>query len=209
MPKCHLCRCLVEPGEGFQTPLRLFCGIEHAAESALADQLKKRGRQEKKKAVAVRAEKKKIDKQVMESKKNNVSYQHNLTQKVFNKMRRLQEIKWFEDRGLVPECISCGKKCDFCCGHFKTVGSQGNLRYDETNTYLQCNKYCNSGLSGNIEGNKNTRGYKVGLAERFGEEEAARIINYCETHTEVKRWTGPELFEMRKLFSRKVIELLK
>jgi len=39
----------------------------------------------------------------------------------------------------------------------------------------------------NIEGNKNTRGYKVGLFERFDKEEAEAIIDYCETSTKVKK----------------------
>ena len=134
--------------------------------------------------------------------------QHDLTQTVFNKLRVLQEKKWFADRGLEPECISCGKKnMDWCCGHFKSRGAQGNLRYVQENTYLQCNKYCNMSLSGNISGTKTTRGYTVGLFDRFGDEEAARIIEYCETNTAVKKWTGEELQEMRKDFNLQIKEL--
>ena len=89
---------------------------------------------------------------------------------------------------------------DWCCGHLKTVASQGWLRYDETNTYLQCNRYCNKALSGNISGNKKTRGYLVGLEERFGEVRALKIINYCETDR-VRSWSCEELSEMRKGFN--------
>ena len=130
--------------------------------------------------------------------------QHELTQPVFNKLRRLQEFKWFADRDLEPECISCGKKnMDWCCGHFKTVASQGALRYDERNTYLQCNKYCNSSLSGNINGNKNTRGFLQGLAERFGSKKAKRIIEYCEADR-MKRWTGAELMTLRTSLNKNI-----
>ncbi|MBL4753755.1 MAG: recombination protein NinG [Flavobacteriales bacterium] len=139
---------------------------------------------------------------------NNIGKQHELTQPVFNKMRRLEEFKWFHERGLKPVCISCGKEnMDWCCGHFKTVAAQGNLRYDTINTYLQCNKYCNSSLSGNIEGNKTTRGYKKGLLERFGEVEGQKIIDYCETHTEVKKWKCDELIERRQFFNKRIREL--
>lgn len=135
--------------------------------------------------------------------------QHDLTQAVFNKLRVLQEKKWFADRGLEPECISCGKQnMDWCCGHFKSRGAQGNLRYDEKNTYLQCNRYCNMGLSGNISGNKTTRGYVAGLFVRFGEI-AQSIIDYCESNTAVKKWTGEELQEMRKTFNLQIKELTK
>ncbi len=133
--------------------------------------------------------------------------QHELTQKVYNKKRVLQEKKWFTDKGLEPECISCAKKnMDWCCGHFKSRGAQSNLRYDDMNTYLQCNRYCNMGLSGNIEGNKTTRGYKQGLVDRFGNDRAQEIIEYCETNTAVRKFTGPELVQMRKEFNLQIKE---
>jgi len=134
--------------------------------------------------------------------------QLDLTQKSFNRLRVLQEKKWFADRSLEPECISCKKKnMDWCCGHFKTVGAQGVLRYAQENTYLQCNRYCNMGLSGNISGNKTTRGYIQGLHDRFGTVEASRIIEYCEVSTQVKKWTGAELSELRKSFNEQIREL--
>lgn len=135
-------------------------------------------------------------------------YQHKLTQKAFNKMRKLEELEWFQIKGLEPECISCGKtNMDWCCGHFKTVGSQANLRYSDVNTKLQCNKYCNMSLSGNINGNKTTRGYRAGLIERFGYVEGNWIIDYCETHTEVKKWQCDELIERRQFFNKRIREL--
>ena len=133
-----------------------------------------------------------------------------LTQKVFNRMRVLQELKWFHDRGLEPECISCGKPLggdQWCCGHFKTVGAQANLRFDEHNTKLQHNKNCNMHLSGDVGGTKNTRGYKKGLLIRFGSDEGEWIIDYCEVHNEVKKWDCDELIEMRKGFAKRVREL--
>jgi len=138
---------------------------------------------------------------------NDVSKQHELTQAVFNKMRRLEELYWFKVRGLEPECISCGKKnMDWCCGHFKCVKTQGAIRYDRVNTYLQCNRYCNRALSGNIEGNKNTRGYKQGLKDRFGIERYNEITAYCEKDR-IKKWTGRELYDMRKEFNKEIREL--
>ncbi len=156
---------------------------------------------EKGKQIKYRAQKAKVN-------TDDVKHQHVLTQKSFNKMRVLEEKKWFKDKGLEPECISCGKiKMDWCCGHFKTRGSQGNLRYDKDNTFLQCNRYCNMALSGNIAGNKTTRGYTQGLYDRFGDEEARRIIEYCETSSSVRKWTGAELKEMRSGFNKRIKEL--
>ncbi len=141
---------------------------------------------------------------------NDKTHQEKLTQDVFNKLRRLEEFKWFKDRGLEPECISCGKKnMDWCCGHFKTVGAHGELRFDRMNTYLQCNRYCNKGLSGNINGNKTTRGYLQGLADRFGDEKAKEIIDYCESYKPPLDLTGEDLKKLRAEFSKQIRELEK
>ena len=140
---------------------------------------------------------------------NDTAKQHSLTRTVFNKMRVLEEKLWFKLLGKEPECISCGKTdMDWCCGHFKTVGSSGHLRYDRKNTYLQCNRYCNMGLSGNISGNKTTRGYKQGLIDRFGEVKAQEINDYCEVDR-IKKWDGKELIEMRKQFNAEIRRLEK
>ena len=93
---------------------------------------------------------------------------------------------------------------DWCCGHFKTRGAQSNLRYDKNNTFLQCNRYCNMGLSGNISGDKNTRGYIQGLFDRFGKRRAQEIIDYCETETSPRKFTGLELESMRKEFNKQI-----
>jgi hypothetical protein len=172
------------------------CIVEYAAN---------KGKKAVKKQTATKKKKDNLEKKIFNI--NDVKKQLELTQPVFNKLRRLQEFQWFKQRGLEPECISCGKKnMDWCNGHFKTVGSQGGLRFDPMNSYLQCNRYCNKGLSGNIEGNKNTRGYKVGLVERFGADKAKEIIEYCEID-QVRKWTGQELFEMRKEFNKQIRDL--
>lgn len=137
-------------------------------------------------------------------------HQEDLTQKSFNKLRKLEEFLWFKERGLEPECISCGKKnMDWCCGHFKTVGAHPELRFDKMNTYLQCNRYCNKGLSGNINGNKTTRGYLQGLTDRFGEDKAKEIIEYCETYKPPLNLSGEQLEYMRKDFNKQIRELEK
>jgi len=142
--------------------------------------------------------------------RQSLSWQHKQTQKSFNRMRVLQELKWFHDRGLKPQCISCAKEnMDWCCGHHKTVGAEGELRYSEFNTTLQCNRYCNMGLSGNIHGNKTTRGYLQGLKDRFGEVEGQAIIDKCEAHSGQVKWSWQQLEEMRAGFNQKIRELEK
>jgi len=150
-------------------------------------------------------------KALKEYNRRDVRWQHKKTQPAFNKMRKLQELKWFSDRGLEPLCISCAlplRDDQWCCGHFKTVGSNGLLRYSEINTYLQHNKNCNMSLSGNIEGSNGTIGYKKGLVKRFGEDEGLAIIEYCETNNHIKKWEWQELDDMRKEFNAKIRALI-
>lgn len=129
------------------------------------------------------------------------------TQTAFNKLRRLQEFKWFKDRNIEPYCISCGKtNMDWCTGHFKTIGSHSELRFDPMNTYLQCNRYCNMGLSGNITGTKTTIGYIEGLKKRFGETKAQQILDYCG-QTKIKTWECDELILMRAQFNKQIKEI--
>jgi hypothetical protein len=136
-----------------------------------------------------------------------------LTQTAFNKLRRLEEVKWYRDRGLEPECISCGAKSNkpgyFCCGHFKTVGAHAELRFDEINTALQCNRYCNMGKSGNINGDKHTRGYIVGIMLRYGDTEGKARLDYLNGPHDAKKFTCEELIAMRKDFNARVRELEK
>jgi hypothetical protein len=64
-------------------------------------------------------------------------------------------------------------------------------------------------LSGNIEGNKNTRGYKAGLLKIYGKDEGQSILDYCdqEQHASYK-WSCAEVKEIR-LFANKEIKRLE
>ena len=199
--KCKICR---EPAS-VKVPAGHFCSIDHVYQHARNLQDKARKRKEQKAARQVKQNKKDL----LELNRRNVDWQHELTQKSFNKMRVLEELLWFKERGLQPECISCGKKHDFCCGHFKSRGAYSAIRYDRRNAFLQCNAYCNRQLSANIDGTKHSRGYKAGLAERFSVEQAKEIIEYCEAQTQTVKYEWQELEEMRKGFNAEVRRLQK
>ena len=182
-PKPKLCKVCKTEFMPFQSTQKV-CGIGCAIHRAREEEIK---RQDK-----AHAKKKK------EFKDNDLPHQKTLTQTAFNKMRKLQELVCFKEAGIEPYCISCLKtNMDWCCGHYQTVGSQGILRYDIRNTYLQCNRYCNMGLSGNISGNKNTIGYVKGIVHRFGDIEGAEILEYCETTNQAKTWTCEEVMAIR------------
>jgi hypothetical protein len=177
---------------------------------ARANQDKARAKLQAKAKADIKVKKKADRKAVKDFNRSDLKWQHKQTQPVFNRMRVLEEKLWFQERGMAPECISCGNPLgsdQWCCGHFKTRGAQSGLRYDRKNTFLQHNHRCNMNLSGDIEGSKNTRGYKKGLLERFGKDEGQAIIDYCEAHTAPVKWAWQDIEEMRKEFAKRVREL--
>lgn len=203
--RCTSCKKYKEATKGIIAPIGFFCDkncrYDYATKQTKTLISKSKKIVTKKKDVEFKQRKTKFD-------LSDIPKQHKLTQKAFNRLRVLQELNWFKIRCVEPYCISCGKtNMDWCCGHYKTRGSQGNLRYDVMNTYLQCNRYCNMALSGNISGNKNTHGYEAGLSIRFGGEDAMKIMDYCENNTAPKKWTGEELSSMRKEINQKIRDL--
>lgn len=121
-------------------------------------------------------------------KDNDLPNQLKLTEKDVNKLVRLRDID-------LP-CISCGTTNDvvYACGHYLSKGAFNETRYNFKNMNKQCNKYCNSALSGNIEGNKTTRGYKAGVLERFGKER----LEWLEGPHERIKYKCHDLIEFRK-----------
>lgn len=210
--KCKQCGEYNIAEDGIITPTGFFCKMDHAVKYARAvSELQRERRKQKAKAEQRKAEK--VTRSASrDAKRRDLKWQHKLTQKAFNKMRVLEELLWFKERGLEPECISCGRPLggdQWCCGHFKTRGAQSGLRYDPKNTYLQHNHRCNMNLSGDIEGTKTTRGYKQGLKDRFGEDEGQKIIDYCESNTASVKWSWDELEKMRSFFKKRIRELEK
>jgi len=200
--KCTGCKSRFPKPPGFTAPAGNFhtycCATEYGYRAAV--KLRKKKEQQAKKEHT--AAKKNL-------KRNDVRHQHKLTQKVFNRMRVLQELKWYSDRELPPRCISCQGLLgndQWCCGHFKTTHNSV-LRYDPHNTYLQHNQRCNMRLSGDIAGTHNTMGYKKGLIVRFGNSAAQIVIDYCDNTNTVRKWTCEELIANRKRYNKTIREL--
>jgi hypothetical protein len=193
-------------------PFRNWCSTECALSIARDAQERARAKKSaktKRDKVSVKTADRKA---LREFNRRDVRWQHKQTQPVFNRMRVLQELLWFKERGQEPACISCGKPLggdQWCCGHFKTVGSQGGMRYDPANSYLQHNRNCNMGLSGDIYGTKNTHGYIQGLKNRFGDAEGQSIIDHCETRTGTVKWEWQQLEDMRAGFNEEIRRLEK
>jgi len=197
MARCKICRDVFTPR--FFLQKACFNPACLDAWSKL-DRQKKNSATKKVKAIEVRLNRK----AVKDLDKQSLSWQHKQTQPVFNKLRRLQEFKWFSDRGLEPVCISCKKELggdQWCNGHFKSVGANGRLRYDFMNSYLQHNRNCNQAKSGDV------KNYELGLLSRFGKEDGQEIIDYCETNNKPIKRTWQDLEELRVGFNKQIKEL--
>jgi hypothetical protein len=115
-----------------------------------------------------------------------------ITQQTFNKFIRER------DKGQL--CISCKQKPKKVnAGHFWSAGGHSNVRFNEDNVHLQCEK-CNQFLSGNLILYNNELLFKIG-SERF-------IKLHELAHVE-KKWTIEELQEINTVYKEKLKELKK
>lgn len=84
-------------------------------------------------------------------------------------------------------CISCGRYHDgqYHAGHYRSVGSAPELRFEELNVWKQCQP-CNTHLSGNLIN------YRRALVEKIGIE----AVEWLEGHHEKKKYTREQLKEL-------------
>lgn len=100
---------------------------------------------------------KKIAKEKKAKLKSRSDYLKDL-QKIFNQYIRLRD----KDQ----PCISCGtnkKDIQYHAGHYRSVGSTPELRFNELNCHKQCST-CNNYLSGNLIN------YRINLIQKIGIE---------------------------------------
>jgi hypothetical protein len=107
-----------------------------------------------------------------------------LAQVEFNAYIRLRD----HDR----PCISCGRHHNgkWNAGHYRSVGAQGSMRFNELNCHKQCEP-CNSHLSGAIAE------YRIGLVKRIGIE----LVEWLEKdHPRQRSWTVEEIKALRHYY---------
>jgi len=102
-------------------------------------------------------------------------------------------------------CISCGRydfeithnprggKWD--CGHFHTVGSRDDLRFNEDNAHKQC-KYCNDRLKANHGP------YRIALIDKIGIEAVEKL----DGPHELIKWDKEELILIKKDYQKRIRE---
>lgn len=182
--KCKICKAPAK----FQTAcLKAFCSAECGSVLALQMLAKRKQEEAKAKSREYRARKAKLNDTVPNWTKK--------AQAAFNAYIRER------DRDLV--CISCGATDDspkfkwgWDCGHYRSVGSCPELRFEPLNAAKQCTK-CNQHLSGNaVEMRK-------GLLARHGQ---ARV-EWIEGPHEKKHYRVDDLKEICAKFKKLKNEL--
>jgi len=95
-------------------------------------------------------------------------------------------------------CISCQRHHNgqHHAGHYKSVGSSPELRFNELNVHLQCQP-CNNHLSGNISN------YRPCLIEKIGIESVEKLEGYNPP----VRYTIEDLKELKNLYKEKLKKL--
>ncbi len=115
-----------------------------------------------------------------------------IAQQTFNKFIRER------DKGQL--CISCEQKPKkINAGHYFSAGGHSNLRFNEDNVHLQCEK-CNQFLSGNL------LNYQIGIEKRIGGQ---RLLELHEQAHIEKKFTIEELREINEIYKQKIKELKK
>lgn len=95
-------------------------------------------------------------------------------------------------------CISCNTRkpdIQYCAGHYKSRGGFPELRFHPSNIHKQCNKNCNSALSGNKDG------YIPALVQKVGQG----IVDWLDGPHEPQNWTIEDIQDIKQHYK----ELLK
>jgi len=99
-------------------------------------------------------------------------------------------------------CICCGnftpetRGGDYDCGHYRSVGANPELRFNELNAH-KCCKRCNQFFSGNIVN------YRISLLMRIGEEK----VTWLEGPHPAKKYTIEDLKNIKAEYKQKLKDL--
>jgi hypothetical protein len=103
--------------------------------------------------------------------------------------------KYIRERDKEQPCISCKQKPKKVnAGHFWNANNHWNVRFDEDNVHVQCER-CNSYLSGNLLEYRTNLCLKIGQ-ERFDQLEARARVT--------RKFTKDELKELIKTYKQKI-----
>lgn len=170
--RCRVCSAPFEP----RSSLAVVCSSKCAIEYYRSNQRKETKKWQREQRVKIRTR----------------SEWLKLVQSAFNAYVRERDIK-------LP-CISCGRftEAKRNAGHYLSVGSHPELRFDEDNVHVQC-EFCNSFKSGNAVA------YRARLIHRIGLKRVERLEG---PHSPAK-WSVGELREMLSEYRRRHRSMVK
>lgn len=105
---------------------------------------------------------------------------------------------WIRERDRDLPCVSCGRhhQGKYDAGHYRTVASAPELRYEPLNVHKQCSP-CNTHKSGNIVE------YRINLVKRIGADK----VEWLEGPHKPKHYTIEDLKQIAKEYRAKTREL--
>ena len=184
LPKCKICK------KGFvrQRSMQQVCSYSDSPECA-----KEFAKQKSIKDATEEVAKQRNEHRAAVVKAKPRSYWMKAAQVAFNSYIRAR------DSIINRPCISCGsftgKKN---AGHYRSVGSTPELRFEPLNCHLQCEK-CNSYLSGNLIN------YRIALIKLIG----LNAVEWLESNHPPRNYSIDELKEIRVTYTKKAKELTK
>jgi len=106
--------------------------------------------------------------------------------------------KFIRTRDVGQSCISCGRNtgCKINAGHYLSVGSHPQLRYNENNCHLQC-EFCNVYKSGA------QAAYRPRLIEKIG----LQAVEELESDNTVQKWSIDDLKQIKEKYRQKLRDL--
>lgn len=105
--------------------------------------------------------------------------------------------KWIRLRDAGDVCISCQKTAKKeNAGHYRSVGSCPNLRFEPLNVHLQC-EYCNTYQHGNLIPYRQNLIKKIGISS----------VEWLESNHEPKHYSKSDLIELKEKYRKLIKEL--
>ena len=168
MTACRVCTAQFEPRRPLQAVCSPICAVRHVRADRKAKRAETKARRE---AAKPRS------KWLAEA------------QQAFN--------AWIRSRDAGKGCISCGTHNGKAnAGHYLSTGARPELRFNEANVALQCER-CNTYLHGNLIA------YRINLIERIG----SGVVDWLEGPHQPAKWTIDELRAIRDDYRRRLKEM--
>lgn len=176
---CSVCKAEFTPVRSLQKVCGPACALAHAK----AKESRQRKAIEKVERREIR-----VQKQRLKSRAEHLRE----TQAIFN--------QWIRLRDAAEPCISCGRHHDgqYHAGHYRTVASAPELRFEPLNAWKQCAP-CNNHKSGDIVN------YRANLVQKLGAER----VEWLEGPHEAKRYTIEDLQAMKAHYRALIREMKK